>query len=526
MNSLLEESKFLTKLSDAFSAQQADIYSINKLGINSKQLMKNAGYCIAKEVESLADNKLTPILIVCGFGNNGGDGWIAGNFLFKMGFRIIILSLSSLDKLSGDIKYAAYKFKNTILLEQTLKNKSFAIYIQNSEDLNNIIIKNKPQIIIDAIFGTGLKEKTSKYVSNAINNINNYKKSNNTKIISIDIPSGIFCDGSNIHYTHIVADYTVTFSRLKLAHLIDISSLSCGKVICKNIGVKFQNNNIVNYFGFLAKDQPPISLLNKLAKLSYKNSFGHLAVLEGSFETCGASRLAALAGLRSGCGLVTLIVNNIKNIFFNDIPELMHQNFNKTLKNNFFQKINSIVLGPGLGLNEKKQNQAKCLIKLAMKYNIPVVIDADALFLLKNKFITGITIIATPHIGEAAKLLNISISDVQNNKIQALKLLLKLPINQTSKVIWVLKDVCSIIGVSNDLFIVCEGFAPSLSIAGSGDVLSGIVGSFLSQGYTAINSVLLGVGSHFKAGRILQNTSIRGHLASDIANILPTVLYN
>ena len=525
MNNYFKILNSLIVLADAKTMKTADNYTINKFCISSKELINKAGYHVAKiALTILKKKKTTSILIICGSGKNGDDGLTAGKYLIKKGFYVNIFYFKKSEQF-------IYNDKNNVLnfikyASNHLQNDNYSInLIDKIDKLKNFLKEKRPKVIIDAILGIGINRKVSGIILKIIKIINNYRLKENAKILSIDIPSGIHCDGKNPHYPHILADKTITFSRLKIAHLLELSAISCGKILCKNIGVKFKDKNLLKYLGFLKKDQPPIKLLKNLLGSEHKGSFGHLAILEGALETRGASRLAAMASLKSGCGSVTLIVSKKINILLNNINEIMFQNI-YNINDIFLKKISSILIGPGLSDKEINKKQAKYLIHIASNKNIPLVIDADALFLLNEIHEKKIKIIATPHPGEAAKLLNLSIKKVQKNRIKTFKLLLKLPINKQADIVWILKGASPIIGKRKGSLIICEGLVPSLSIAGSGDVLAGIIGSFLAQGYNLIESSLLGVGAHLQAGRILQNQSTRGHLASEISNILPKILFN
>lgn len=272
--------------------------------------------------------------------------------------------------------------------------------------------------------------------------------------------------------------------------------------------------------------QPAHSVLLPINPQSHKGHFAHVAVLEGSPNTYGSSRLAALASLRAGASLVTLLTGNF-DIRPGDIPEFMKRHVNRLEKDDI-QLFDAVIIGPGLGDQKLLLATSKKIVQYAAHYNIPMVIDAGGLSLIKKHaeyFKNKGVIIATPHPGEASYLLDCTIAEIESNRMLAAQKLTELPINNFVRTIFILKGSSPIIIQKGYPPIECEGNVSALSIGGSGDVLCGIIAALIKQSSYPLMATLVAVGTHLQAGRYLESQQLRGSLASDIANVIPKVLY-
>ncbi len=273
------------------------------------------------------------------------------------------------------------------------------------------------------------------------------------------------------------------------------------------------------------EQQPTLQLLQPMQPSDFKNTYGHVAILEGCVELAGASRLVAYSALRAGAGLVTLLTHN-QPVTHSDQPELMHHTVQSFIAQPWSKLPSCLVIGPGLGHTEANLTLAADLSLYAASNSIPIVIDADALPLLicQTDIFNKASIIATPHPGEAAKLLKISTQEVEANRLQAIDNLCDLPINAKANIVWVLKGADPIIAQRGEQQITCEGGVPALAVGGSGDVLSGAIAALIAQTKTLFDAALTGISAHLTAGRILQQWAGRGHFAREIADALPGVL--
>ena len=278
-----------------------------------------------------------------------------------------------------------------------------------------------------------------------------------------------------------------------------------------------------------ATEQPVLKLLRSPLPTEYKKSFGHVAVLEGEPQKQGASRLSARAALRAGAGLVTLLVHDVSGRCTYDLAEFMKQVFTLQANDSSLEPFSALVIGPGLGLSRLSQTRGLLAFDEALKQNRPVVLDADGLSFLKNPDAltsnTQSVVIATPHPGEAGKILGTSTLEVEENRLKALHDLCTLSHPLPFRVIWVLKGSSPLVCETGKQPVLCEGNVPLLGVGGSGDVLSGCIAALIPRTDDPFDAALLGVTALLAAGRKLERQSKRGLLASEIADGLSAVLY-
>jgi NAD(P)H-hydrate epimerase len=190
-------------------------------------------------------------------------------------------------------------------------------------------------------------------------------------------------------------------------------------------------------------------------------------------------------------------------------------------------RFSSLVIGPGLSRRPEKIEQARRLLHAAIAINLPCVIDAEALTLLDDDLPTNpqSVLIATPHPGEAARILSCSASEIQNDRLGAIRRLMEHPANDRVELIWLLKGANPIVGTQKNSMVLCEGGVPALAIGGSGDVLAGSIGALIKQCDTPFQATLLGLSAHLASGRTLEKERIRGHFARDIADQMAITLF-
>lgn len=262
------------------------------------------------------------------------------------------------------------------------------------------------------------------------------------------------------------------------------------------------------------------TLLRPAPANCHKGTFGHVGVLCGEHSMQGAAVLCGYAALRAGAGKVSLFGEP----FISGFPELVCHTYHDGVKH--IPRLCALVIGPGLGNDLARRDVAVSYLTEASKKNIPVVVDADALSLLKeNIHLFGATLIATPHPKEAAQLLDIPTEEIQNNRPSACDALASLPINRNNRVIWILKGANSIVFESHRSLTTFKSDIATLSVAGSGDVLSGIIAALLIQTSDPFDAAMLGVNTHLLAGKYLSKKALRGHLAREIADATVSILF-
>ncbi len=454
-------------------------YELDRLcvrrGIKFLDLMENAGKSAFTKIEKTIIPSLKEfnkkILILCGPGNNGGDGLVIAKYLLKSGYKVdISFPISSKSKIN---KYSNNKLKN------------LDISPQKFDDLNLI----KYSMIIDSIFGIGLSRNFSSNLIKIVEKINKAKACK----VSIDIASGINSDSGDLMPISIKANHTITFVAPKVGHYLLPGKINSGNIHVVSIGEKKSEILRATRLSKVELNIPE-SWIKKFkwpSKFDHKYKRGHILVKSGPLTSTGASRLAAVSALRSGAGVVTLASEtSALEVNASHLTSVMLKEINNTEE--FFnfvkeKKIKTLIIGPGSGVNQ----MIKELVIRAIKEEIEFVLDADGLtsfeknpnelFDLLRKRRKRNNIILTPHEGEFNRLFKFD----NMNKIDKAN---KAADITNSTILFKGND--TIISSPKKITLLARESSPFLSTAGSGDVLAGICGSFLAQG----------MKSHFAAG--------------------------
>jgi hydroxyethylthiazole kinase-like uncharacterized protein yjeF len=487
-----------------------DNLTIRKYGIPSLQLMERAGRAVALRVRE--DFGKGNIVILVGPGNNGGDGLVAARYLKRYKFKVKVYLLFEEKNMSEDAR---------VQLERIKKSRIPYVF---SREIHNEELKDA--IIIDALFGTGLKREISGRIAELIETINN----SGNPVVAVDIPSGISSDDGSIMGKAIKADLTVTFGLPKRGHLLYPGSEYTGRLYVEDIGFPEELIKSKDLRVELLEKEFVKNLIPQRKRYSHKGTYGHLLIIAGSRGKTGACLLAARAALRTGAGLVTVgVPESLLQVFESRVTDEMCLGLpdrgDGLLKKDaidlileFIKKPGRVIaIGPGIGVSE----DTKVIIKeLIEQTEVPMVIDADGINclqgmaeILKNK--KG-DIVLTPHPGEMARLTGLQIEEIERRRID-LPQELSLKYGATI----VLKGVPTVIGHNGNSYVNPTG-NPGMAKAGSGDVLTGIIGGLMAQGLTGLDSAILGVYLHGLAGDIGASHK-GGHslLASDIIEYIP-----
>lgn len=479
---------------------EADAFTISHEPITSIDLMERA----AKKFYDILISKFSSksqFVILCGKGNNGGDGLAIARMLCNSGYNVSVFIINYTHNASDDFSQNYER-----LLQVSFENCS----INEISDFQKIPI-DANAIIIDGIFGSGLNRPISNFTANIISYINSLP---NLKI-AIDIPSGLYAD-KPIETNDIVfkADETITFQAPKLQFLFSENSKYIGNVTIVDINLlsPFSDDEIPYHF------TTNISLPTRNI-FSHKGTFGHALLISGSYGKIGASVLASKACLRSGCGLLTTHIPRCGyNVLQTAFPETMisidkNQDYISSIPND--DKYSAIGIGPGIGTNEET-NQA---LEQFLKYNKrPIVIDADALNILATnqnllQYLNPTTIL-TPHPGEFDRLTHKHSTNFERYETQK-----QFAINHNCIVI--LKGHYTSIVLPNGKSYFNSTGNAGMATAGSGDVLTGIITSLLAQGFSPENAAIYGTFIHGLAGDFaLENNTMETLVASDIISNL------
>lgn len=481
-------------------SRKADAWAIEH-GTNGLTLMEAAGKAVAEVVVDYIGTPLEAggaILVLCGPGNNGGDGYVAARYLEEWGYPVTVMGAAQLKELKGDAAIMARRWQGETLPFEKSRFKGFSV-------------------ILDALFGTGLNEAIEGDIAEVISAANDADAFR----LAVDIPSGLNGVSGLPMGTCFSADATVTFFTKKPGHVIAPGRFLCGgndNIHVVDIGIS--GRCLTDIKPFMFENTPALwgGSYPFPGPETHKYHRGHLLVLGGKEPTLGASRLASMAGLRVGAGLVTLAApTETYPIQATALTDVMVRRFDSAF--GFLgimadSRINTVLLGPGAGVGEKTAE----LVHDVAQRDKAVVLDADALTSLVGRLDVftqdGIdNIVLTPHDGEFSRLFP-GLTKEQNRIFAARSAAV------SSKCYIVLKGVSTIVASPDGRVSIASNAPAWLSVAGTGDVLSGIIAGLIAQGMPLFEAASAGVWLHGEAAM----KAGRGLIASDLISTLPAVL--
>ena len=498
------------KILSAEKIREADAYTIKHEPIKSIDLMERAaGKCFDWLYDAapnlfpatITEEKDWVFYVVCGVGNNGGDGMVIARLLQRNGYNVEVLTVHVSDKPSKDFSAS---------LDKLGKGKKSVVDIKTPKDIPNL---PDDAIIIDALFGTGLNRPSEGIGKEVIQRINQSA----SKVISIDMPSGLFdCDNSKNDIDGIVqSDFILTFQVPKLAFYLSENASVVGQVQILDIGLNADIlGSLETPYHYLC--QWEAAAMRKPRNLySHKGTYGHALIIGGSEGKWGAAILASKACLKSGAGLVTVhIGSDGANLIHNSMPELMVEIDNSaTCFGNLpdISAVNAIGVGPGIGKAEDTVRALKLLIQEA---KAPVVLDADALNILADNptwmaFLPKGSIL-TPHPGEFKRLAGEKLTHFDSIEKQR-------ELSQKHGIYILLKGAHSSLSFPDGRVLINSTGNPGMASGGMGDTLTGIVTGLLASGYNSLEAAALGMYVHGRAGDLaLETQSVESLVASDL----------
>jgi NAD(P)H-hydrate epimerase len=503
--------------------RQLDSEATKTYGIPAIVLMENAGISTVQAImETYGELVGRTVLIMAGQGNNGGDGLVIARQILQRGGLPFVFLLTDPKKIKGA---AAVNLK-------IVENLNIPIYTLTNDERLQSLQNFLPEcdLIIDAIFGIGLKRTVKDHFAKAIALINQSP----VVVVSVDIPSGLDSDTGIPQGICIEADLTVTYGLAKPGHFTNIGRVVTGTLVVADISIPQIVIEEADLQIEVLENHAIRRLIPERSASSHKGTYGHLMVLAGSRGKTGAALLCARGALRSGVGLVTIATpNDLNQIFETALAEAMTfplpTSGNGYADETDYEEIRTaltirqaLVIGPGLGRNEAT---GKLVSRLYRNQKLPMVVDADALNLLANdpsqlKNPPGIRIL-TPHPGEMARLTGKSTGEIQANRLT-----IAIDFAVKHNVFLVLKGSNTVIARPDGWAAINSTGNPALAAGGSGDVLAGFIGSLLAQGYYPWEAACLGVYTHgLAADRLTKDNDIQaGLLASELADELPAVM--
>ena len=512
------------RLVKASEMQEMDRLTIEEIGIPGAVLMENA----ARGAGSVFLDHFAPppgsrVLLLCGRGNNGGDGYAMARVLHKAGLKVTALVLAEFSKIAGD----------ALLNLHILRRMGLDVLEVPSEEpwkKQRRLLKDC-DFIIDGLLGTGLNSPVRGFYARVINELNQADK----PVTAIDMPSGLHADTGQIMGVAVRADLTVTFGFPKLGQMVFPGAGLVGRLVRIDIGIPDEVSGRIparygmieagDIQGLLAPDEPDI----------HKGNRGHLLVLAGSTGKTGAATLASLGALRAGAGLVTLgiprslnpiLENKLTEAMTFPLPETAESSLSMEAEKEIFHLMKgktAVAIGPGLSTHGETGSLVRSIVA---KCPLPMVIDADGL----NALASDLSVLSkcrgrvvlTPHPGEMARLAGISNAEVQADRLGTAE-----GFARTHGCCLVLKGARTVVAEPEGHLHINPTGNAALASGGSGDVLTGLIAGFLARGWAPAKAAVAGVYLHGLAADLLsEDMGQSGVLAGDLLEVIPELAFS
>jgi len=504
----------MTPILSRAQIQALDRLMINQAQIPSLVLMENAGRSATEVILNRWPEHAKRSLVVCGTGNNGGDGFVVARHLASAGCQVRVVALGAPEKLTEDAAQMAAAFSGSGGQVQWVSDSTQLRAVQDA--------LAGSQLIVDALFGTGLSKPLTGLHMDVVELLNQSQ----IPCCALDIPSGLDADTGSVLGGVVRANVTVTFAHPKVG-LYSTSAAECvGELSIGSLGILADSWKQVGSTAQRVELQDVAQWLPHRKSTIHKGLAGRVAVVAGSPGTTGAALLAAQGALRAGAGLVTHVgfqstINAIESRVLEAMTKALDSGDARQQLRDVLRTTQCVVLGPGLGTF----TDSKVLVEETLKQAaVTVVVDADALTLLAAApewlTVSPEKRILTPHVGELARLLKTDVTSIEADRFQALKAAVAL-----TRAVVVLKGAYTLVGAPDMLPLVVGEPCPALATGGSGDVLAGVIGA-LSVSLAPWCAAACGVYLHNWAARrwARLHGSDRGLLAHELADSIPDAL--
>ncbi|MCF7809354.1 NAD(P)H-hydrate dehydratase [bacterium] len=500
--------------------RECDRYTIEELSLPGLVLMENASRAAAAEAIQMLDGDVlgSLVLIYCGKGNNGGDGFAIARHLSNNGADVEVVLIGETKDLKGDAKTNCGLFlKLDGIVHEVVKEDDFPL----TEEI--------PDLVIDALLGTGFEGRVRGLYAEAIEHIKTFY----APILSVDVPSGVNAESGLAVEPVVSADVTVTFGLIKLGLLLSPGRQYCGDVKVADIGIPPDVVDKQDIQQFLISEDDVKFHLPRLHPAAHKGDAGHVFIIAGSPGMTGAAALSAEAAMRSGAGLTVVgVPESLNPILEAKLTEAMTLRLPEN-DNGFLTKdalsickeriewADVVVFGPGVGCDKDTVSFFEGMLE---KLDKPLVIDADGLNLLADnpELFSKLpkNTVLTPHPGEFSRLTGLSTTKIEAGRIEIVRKMAK-----KWNVALILKGAPSVTAIpSGDVIINTTGNA-GMATGGSGDVLTGIIASLIAQGLDVKAAAWMGNYIHGAAGDLAaEELGQQGMVASDIIKFLPKTL--
>lgn len=495
-----------------------DARAITELGISGPRLMEAAGAGAGRLIAArFAPIKGIRVLVLCGKGNNGGDGFVVARYLRARGARVKVLLVGRRAEVGGDAAQALGRWRGRVEEVVTAAPSPTVVGALREAD-----------VVVDGLLGTGLDGPARGLTASVIAAINESRK----PVVALDLPSGSNADRGELAGPVVKATLTATFAGVKRALLLHPAAAWAGAVTVIPIGIPEAEvgRGIETWLLEEADIRVQFTARHRDA---HKGSYGHLLVVAGSVGKTGAAALAGRAALRSGAGLVTIATPASQQPIVaalgmepmtEPLPETSAQSLSLKSKQRILElasRSDAVALGPGLSLDPETQSLIRELIRDVGK---PMVVDADALTALAGHLdaLDGAPgpRLLTPHPGEMARMLGRAVAAVQADRIEVVR-----AVCARHRVWAVLKGAGSVIGAPDGRVFINPTGNPGMATGGSGDVLTGMAGAFLARGLDPLAALQSAVYLHGLAGDLAcARWGEEGLIAGDIIEAIPEAL--
>lgn len=462
--------------------REAERRAITEHGVAGAEMMARAGAAAFEQIRRRWPERRR-LAVYCGAGNNAGDGYVVARLALLAGYRVEVYALSDPAGLPVDAAEAASGFMQA----------GGGIEVPGDS-------LSGDGVVVDALLGIGLSRPVSERYASAIAAINAAA----APVVAIDVPSGLDADTGNVLGRAVAADLTVTFIGLKRGLFTGLAADYCGEIVCDSLALPCEVLSGAGSIYRLTKTPPPAR-----PRVAHKGHCGHVLAVGGNVGYSGAIRLAGEAALRAGAGLVSIATRAAHSALLNlGRPELMcHGTETAAELAELLDKASVVVVGPGLG----QDAWARAMFAAVLASGKRCVVDADALNLLAARPERRDHWLLTPHPGEAARLLASTTAQIGADRFESLAKL-----QRRYGGVCILKGAGSLIGDGSGCYVSPTG-NPGMASGGMGDVLAGLLGGLLAQGWSMLEAAKLGVYVHGEAAdRLAMRHGERGLLAGDL----------
>lgn len=474
------------RLYTAAQAQELDRLASQQAGIPAYTLMSRAGQAAFKHLLQTWPATRS-VCVLCGSGNNGGDGYIVARLALQAGWQVYVFALGDVSRLPEAARQAQVEFQTAGGQVQTFAG--------------NLPLAD---VLVDALLGTGLDRPLEGAYADAVNLLN----AQSAPVMSLDIPSGLNADTGQVLGTAVEAELTVTFIGLKVGLLTGQARAYCGRLVLAGLDVPETVYAQVPTRLHVLGPHTVQTHLPPRHRILHKGQCGHALLIGGAPGMSGAIRLAGEAALRVGSGLVSVATHPEHAPFLNLLrPELMvHAVESPVQLRSLLPRTNALGIGPGMG----QTAWSRGLLTMVQTAAQPKVLDADALNLLAQTPLKRDDWVLTPHPGEAARLSGTQVWAVEQDRLGTARLL-----QEKYGGVIVLKGAGTVV-VSPDATALCPAGNPGMASGGMGDALTGVITGLLAQGLDTAAAAETGVWLHAHAADLAAAEGERGLLAGDV----------